>query len=101
FSSRRRHTRSTRDWSSDVCSSDLPTRRLGEPRDTARVHHDGSWLRAPVWQRAALPARFSAPGPGIVAEEGATLWIAPGWTARLHGTGTLVLVRARPARGPR
>src|SRR5207247_4986538 len=24
FSSRRRHTRSARDWSSDVCSSDLP-----------------------------------------------------------------------------
>src|SRR5207247_1332561 len=27
FSSRRRHTRSTRDWSSDVCSSDLKTLR--------------------------------------------------------------------------
>src|SRR5206468_6097109 len=26
FSSRRRHTRSDRDWSSDVCSSDLLTR---------------------------------------------------------------------------
>src|SRR5204862_5047303 len=26
FSSRRRHTRSLRDWSSDVCSSDLPAR---------------------------------------------------------------------------
>src|SRR5438876_12188079 len=26
FSSRRRHTRWTGDWSSDVCSSDLPTR---------------------------------------------------------------------------
>src|SRR6266403_5074364 len=26
FSSRRRHTRSLRDWSSDVCSSDLMTR---------------------------------------------------------------------------
>src|SRR5699024_12087161 len=26
FSSRRRHTRSKRDWSSDVCSSDLPCR---------------------------------------------------------------------------
>src|SRR5699024_12063887 len=25
FSSRRRHTRSKRDWSSDVCSSDLPS----------------------------------------------------------------------------
>src|SRR5450432_4559289 len=30
FSSRRRHTRSDRDWSSDVCSSDLPgARRVG------------------------------------------------------------------------
>src|SRR5437868_14673801 len=27
FSSRRRHTRSKRDWSSDVCSSDLPASR--------------------------------------------------------------------------
>src|SRR5207249_8414737 len=27
FSSRRRHTRSKRDWSSDVCSSDLSERR--------------------------------------------------------------------------
>src|SRR5699024_7744009 len=27
FSSRRRHTRSKRDWSSDVCSSDLPEYR--------------------------------------------------------------------------
>src|SRR5690606_41209832 len=26
FSSRRRHTRFSRDWSSDVCSSDLPGR---------------------------------------------------------------------------
>src|SRR5206468_5396878 len=26
FSSRRRHTRSDRDWSSDVCSSDLPSK---------------------------------------------------------------------------
>src|SRR5438105_5091519 len=29
FSSRRRHTRSTRDWSSDVCSSDLDAGRIG------------------------------------------------------------------------
>src|SRR6266436_7337515 len=27
FSSRRRHTRCSRDWSSDVCSSDLPAER--------------------------------------------------------------------------
>src|SRR5207249_8786710 len=32
FSGRRRHTRSKRDWSSDVCSSDLDARR---PTDNA------------------------------------------------------------------
>src|SRR2546421_3140861 len=34
FSSRRRHTRSDRDWSSDVCSSDLahPCVNKGRPR---------------------------------------------------------------------
>src|SRR2546429_6492393 len=29
FSSRRRHTRCSRDWSSDVCSSDLNAKNLG------------------------------------------------------------------------
>src|SRR5438034_2871095 len=37
FSSRRRHTRSLCDWSSDVCSSDLDAR--GDPR--AHIHLDG------------------------------------------------------------
>src|SRR5207237_6780320 len=32
FSSRRRHTRFKCDWSSDVCSSDLPILRRSEPR---------------------------------------------------------------------
>src|SRR5438874_12346139 len=32
FSSRRRHTRSLRDWSSDVCSSDLITQAAASPR---------------------------------------------------------------------
>src|SRR5690606_24213182 len=31
FSSRRRHTRFSRDWSSDVCSSDLGARPLQDP----------------------------------------------------------------------
>src|SRR5690349_25121118 len=45
FSSRRRHTRSLRDWSSDVCSSDLgetqATLALGDLR-ICMVLHDGS-----------------------------------------------------------
>src|SRR5207249_6634048 len=36
FSSRRRHTRSKRDWSSDVCSSDLA--RAARPRPQAVKH---------------------------------------------------------------
>src|SRR5215203_5849536 len=31
FSSRRRHTRYWRDWSSDVCSSDLPVSGVASP----------------------------------------------------------------------
>src|SRR6266496_4613327 len=44
FSSRRRHTRSLRDWSSDVCSSDLrgrPDHRRDPVRRAGR-HHGGS-----------------------------------------------------------
>src|SRR5690606_40130290 len=43
FSSRRRHTRFSRDWSSDVCSSDL--RRAGPER--------------------ARPSAFQEPAPGM------------------------------------
>src|SRR5207247_5251176 len=51
FSSRRRHTRSTREWSSDVCSSDLHPlsidrctnvnrQRMARPRCALRVADD-------------------------------------------------------------
>src|SRR5690606_39393115 len=33
YSSRRRHTRFSRDWSSDVCSSDLVTKYIGGHSD--------------------------------------------------------------------
>src|SRR2546422_8084154 len=36
FSSRRRHTRCSRDWSSDVCSSDL-----ARPETDSNLRHDG------------------------------------------------------------
>src|SRR5207247_7321121 len=49
FSSRRRHTRSTRDWSSDVCSSDLVALELSaQPAATAREAED-------ALARAAVP----------------------------------------------
>src|SRR5699024_11628309 len=38
FSSRRRHTRSKRDWSSDVCSSDLSP--VAVPQEVTRAHYE-------------------------------------------------------------
>src|SRR3712207_1019954 len=51
FSSRRRHTRYWRDWSSDVCSSDLSDVTVEFKLDGARiqVHRDGDVVR--VWTR--------------------------------------------------
>src|SRR5438874_3939177 len=40
FSSRRRHTRSLRDWSSDVCSSDLKSTAHHSFRHVVATAHD-------------------------------------------------------------
>src|SRR6266496_5706835 len=51
FSSRRRHTRSLRDWSSDVCSSDLldPVQGAGKRvRDRRQVRWQVVWQRDQV-----------------------------------------------------
>src|SRR5699024_11672237 len=54
FSSRRRHTRSKRDWSSDVCSSDLFGLKI-------RLHPESSFLvTAANKQRAGV--KHDAPG---------------------------------------
>ena len=58
-----------------------------------RVRHAGRWLEAAVWPRAAVPRARPLRGPAIVTDDGATLWIAPGWSARVHRTGALVLRR--------
>src|SRR2546430_12568922 len=52
FSSRRRHTRFDCDWSSDVCSSDLPWLELGIqcPRCGNHGEPDGPW-EANAWIR--------------------------------------------------
>src|SRR5207249_5489123 len=67
FSSRRRHTRSKRDWSSDVCSSDLdPRLHLDErltPREAEAARmalHD-----LPLGLAAESPQRSARPGTDI------------------------------------
>src|SRR6266542_396056 len=65
FSSRRRHTRCYRDWSSDVCSSDLNAPKrivcLGEAT-YAEDRKTTVGLISVALQRISLPGRF-LPGP--------------------------------------
>src|SRR5207253_2943084 len=88
FSSRRRHTRWPRDWSSDVCSSDLIEllRSWGVNEGTQVVAYDAHggmfaarvwWMLrwvgheavavldggVPAWQSAGLPLSTDAPAP--------------------------------------
>src|SRR5256884_4618304 len=61
FSSRRRHTRCSRDWSSDVCSSDL-NRTDKARRGTAKKHAPESGLIGSVCHSGgALLASSKAP----------------------------------------
>src|SRR5256884_1756921 len=62
FSSRRRHTRCSRDWSSDVCSSDLSwTRRSLAPSGRASSSRTGPR----VWWWASRPCRRSTRSPWL------------------------------------
>src|SRR2546429_6701364 len=58
FSSRRRHTRCSRDWSSDVCSSDLARSGIVLPTPWTQV----SGLAFTVWDEVAFgPANLGWP----------------------------------------
>src|SRR5207247_6814720 len=77
--SRRRHTRSTRDWSSDVCSSDLG---LQEQRPCHRLRNASA---APVRRLARRLHRCSGMQRSIALAP-------PGSTARILVTGAALFV---------
>src|SRR5690606_40401593 len=54
FSSRRRHTRFSRDWSSDVCSSDLTFANGNVTALTVALGEFGLILSLPLWFQFAL-----------------------------------------------
>src|SRR5256884_6802846 len=72
FSSRRRHTRCSRDWSSDVCSSDLYTSKHGYP---VTVDVQADQVRAVEFDAIVVPGGYApdmmrrhAPMVGLVRE---------------------------------
>src|SRR6266702_3461105 len=75
FSSRRRHTRWPRDWSSDVCSSDLDAAatRLGPQLPPLVVHDRARELRelGEASERASRERRRGQLADGVVSGRGA------------------------------
>src|SRR5699024_11483971 len=66
----RRHTRSKRDWSSDVCSSDLYGRQTPCPWGLGfEIHGE----KKPHWMGENMPATVA----GHFGQSGTFLWFAP------------------------
>src|SRR5207249_6358402 len=68
FSSRRRHTRSKRDWSSDVCSSDLEvpagkSDRLAVTLDITGAPREGLTLKGYAAKESLRVSGIEAAGP--------------------------------------
>src|SRR3989442_15060867 len=81
FSSRRRHTRCGRDWSSDVCSSDLRTSRGAGPRPPTSVSYSARYSAA-----ARLHEKSCAiPLATRRAQRGGTLRVRRDWKSVVEG----------------
>src|SRR5690606_39583788 len=80
FSSRRRHTRFSRDWSSDVCSSDLPDLTACPPYGRPRSAAPGT--------RERVPRGYPVPPEEAVRTGGVTGSGAPvGWDGHVTHYG--------------
>src|SRR5207302_8021500 len=92
FSSRRRHTRFSRDWSSDVCSSDLYT--------IPDKGHEGVWAQNDATGRnmkrdiAAEKKQLAAKGGGIYQTLGGGVWMTPAVDRK---TKTVFFVAGNPS----
>lgn len=68
---------------------------------TSPLFIDGHWVDAASYHRAALAPGDQFHGPAIVAGEGSTLVVHPGWSGIVCSEGTVILSRAADgSRGP-
>src|SRR6266571_7647456 len=94
FASRRRHTRLTCDWSSDVCSSDL-----GDGDGPAGGHHPGAFDHA-ILDGPGHVAGHSAEAPEIADRGYAGGEVTPGVADALEGGAGLADSGLRGEIGP-
>jgi N-methylhydantoinase A len=48
-------------------------------------------FETPVYQRKALPVDTPFAGPAIIVQQDSTTIVPPGWTARVHASGSLIM----------
>ncbi len=61
-----------------------------------RVYHDGQWCDAQRYARLDLPVLAQVTGPAILEQADTTVWLEPGFTARVDALGNLLVERVIP-----
>lgn len=56
-----------------------------------QIYADGAWREAPVYARLALPAGAEIPGPAVLEQPDATVFVDPGLVARVDDLGNVLL----------
>ena len=64
-----------------------------QPLGTQRVYHQGRWWDAQRYARLDLPVGAQLQGPAILEQADTTVWLEPGFTARVDALGNLLLER--------
>src|ERR1700736_265000 len=60
------------------------------PKSTRKAHFSGADVDTPVYQRRELAKDQAIKGPAIIEERETTIIILPGWTAKVHATGSIM-----------
>jgi N-methylhydantoinase A len=82
-----------------------PALRKGKlPHDAVKERRNaifgasGKGVRTPVYDGGVLGAGAAIEGPAIIEEVTTTIVIEPGWTAKLHRSGSYAITRKRSAK---
>ena len=62
-------------------------------KTTRKAHFNGAEVDTPVYQRRELAQGQAIKGPAIIEERETTIVILPGWTAKVHATGSIMASR--------
>ena len=66
-------------------------------RGARRVYVDGAWHEARILDRLALPAGAVVPGPAVLEQSDATIFVEPDMQGSVDRLGNLLISRKEPA----